>query len=71
MTDDTDHTSSQDDQFVTNESTASSAVIGGRTGIGKTTRLAEMMAAIRDHDGTETEWSDPKNETADGPRGGD
>ena len=58
MTDKTNNssTTSHNDQF----STDSSAVVGGRTGIGKTTRHIEAMAAVSANDERETEWIDPK-----------
>jgi hypothetical protein len=56
MTDDTNDTTSQDDQF----STDNSASVGGRGGIGKTTHPLELLRhVVRETDG-ETEWFDPK-----------
>jgi hypothetical protein len=58
MTDDTTDTTSVDDQSPTD----SSAIVGGRTGIGKTTRHVEAMVAVSAHDERETEWLDPKGD---------
>jgi hypothetical protein len=59
MTDKTNNsTTPQNDQF----STDSSAVVGGRTGIGKTTRHIEAMAAVSANDERQTECVDPKGD---------
>jgi hypothetical protein len=56
MTDDTNDTTSTDDQFPTD----SSASVGGRGEIGKTTRSVELPRHVVRETNGETEWFDPK-----------